>query len=117
MIVQLSCSCPATSGRRRCGWRRPWPDRAARPPPACRLAPANAHVRAARLFAQELPPLDLENHRAGILLHVGLLGLGQVTEAVGRTEEQLTTCFTPEGVELFHCLVVRFAHPPDEPAS
>jgi hypothetical protein len=44
--------------------------------------------------------------------------LDQVTGAVRRTEERLTTGFTPEEVELFHSLVVRFAYPPDdEPAS
>ncbi|MFE1952639.1 hypothetical protein ACFW9D_19510 [Streptomyces sp. NPDC059524] len=42
----------------------------------------------------------------------------QVAAAVSRTEERLTTCFTPEERELFHSMVVRFAYAPaDEPAD
>ncbi|QNS02850.1 MarR family winged helix-turn-helix transcriptional regulator [Streptomyces xanthii] len=140
--------------------------------PSMGLALRHAHLRAARLFSQELAPLDLENHHAGILLHICLLGMqtqrqlvdsmgvdksmmvrtldtlearglvrreahptdrrahaivvtdagramyDQVAAAVSRTEERLTTCFTPEERELFHSMVVRFAYAPaDEPTD
>ncbi|RAG82945.1 MarR family transcriptional regulator [Streptacidiphilus pinicola] len=138
--------------------------------PSLGLALRHAHLRAARLFAEELKPLGLENIHAGIFMHVGLLGmltqrqlvdsmgvdksamvraldalearglvrreahptdrrahaviltdagratLERVMAAVRRTEERMTTGFTPEEAELFHSLVVRFAYPcPDTP--
>jgi DNA-binding MarR family transcriptional regulator len=139
--------------------------------PSLGLALRHAHLRAARFFAEELRPLELENVHAGILLHVGLLGmptqrqlvdsmgvdkssvvraldtlearglvrrephptdrrahavvvteagqavLGQVTAAAGRTEARLTTCFTPEELELFHSMVVRFAYASTEEST
>lgn len=139
--------------------------------PALGLALRHAHLRAARVFTQELEPLGLENHHAGILLHIGLLGMqtqrqlvdsmgvdksamvrtldalearglvrreahptdrrahavvltdtgramvDRVAAAATRTDERMTTCFTPEERELFFSMVVRFAYAPvDEPA-
>ena len=140
--------------------------------PSLGLALRHAHLRAARLFAEELKPLDMENVHAGIFMHVGLLGvltqrqlvdsmgvdksamvraldalearglvrheehptdrraptviptdagrvtLERVVAAVRRTEERMTSGFTPEETELFHSLVLRFAYPcPEAPSD
>ncbi|MDH6145234.1 MULTISPECIES: MarR family winged helix-turn-helix transcriptional regulator [Kitasatospora] len=45
------------------------------PPPApLGLALRHAHLRAARIFAEELRPLELENVYAAVLINLGLLG-------------------------------------------
>ena len=54
--------------------------------PSLGLVLRQAHMRAARIFTEELRPLDLDNSRAAILIHVGLLGLltqRQLVESMG----------------------------------
>ncbi|MFE9427469.1 MarR family winged helix-turn-helix transcriptional regulator [Kitasatospora sp. NPDC006697] len=44
------------------------------PPPPVGLALRHAHLRAARIFAEELRPLGLENAPAGLIINLGHLG-------------------------------------------
>ncbi|MCC9307851.1 MarR family transcriptional regulator [Kitasatospora sp. RB6PN24] len=51
------------------------------PLPPLGLTLRQAHLRAARMFAEELRPLELENVHAGVLINLGMLG--------SRTQRQL----------------------------
>ncbi len=84
--------------------------------PALGLALRHAHLRAARQFAQELEPLDLENHHAGILLHIGLLGMQtqrQLVDSMGVDKSAMVR--TLDALEA-RGLVRREAHPTDRRA-
>ncbi|MFC9755341.1 MarR family winged helix-turn-helix transcriptional regulator [Streptomyces sp. NPDC056921] len=84
--------------------------------PALGLALRHAHLRAARRFAQELEPLDLENHHAGILLHIGLLGMQTQRQLVdGMGVDKSTMVRTLDALEA-RGLVRREAHPTDRRA-
>ncbi|MEU6549840.1 MarR family transcriptional regulator [Streptomyces sp. NPDC046915] len=80
------------------------------------LALRHAHLRAARFFAQELEPLDLENHHAGILLHICRLGMQtqrQLVDSMGVDKSMMVR--TLDALEA-RGLVRREAHPTDRRA-
>lgn len=84
--------------------------------PALGLALRHAHLRAARFFAEELRPLDLENHHAGILLHIGLLDMQtqrQLVDSMGVDKSAMVR--TLDALEA-RGLVRREAHPTDRRA-
>ncbi|WP_052439220.1 MarR family winged helix-turn-helix transcriptional regulator [Streptacidiphilus jiangxiensis] len=80
------------------------------------LALRHAHLRAARLFAEELRPLDLENHHAGILLHIGVLGLQTQRQLVDSMGVDKSAMVRTLDILEARGLVRREAHPTDRRA-
>ncbi|MEY9876674.1 DNA-binding MarR family transcriptional regulator [Streptacidiphilus sp. MAP12-33] len=76
----------------------------------------HAHLRAAQLFTEELRPLGLENHHAGVLLHIGLLEMQtqrQLVDSMGVDKSAMVR--TLDALEA-RGLVRREAHPTDRRA-
>jgi DNA-binding MarR family transcriptional regulator len=86
------------------------------PPPPLGLALRHAHLRAARVFAEELGPLGLENVLAGVLINLGHFGTRtqrQLMDIVGSDKSAMVRYI--DGLER-RGLVHRRPHPTDRRA-
>ncbi|WP_051943161.1 MarR family winged helix-turn-helix transcriptional regulator [Streptacidiphilus rugosus] len=86
-------------------------------PPPLGLALRHAHLRAARVFAEELGPLGVENIVAGVLMHLGHLGPQTQRQLVERVNSDKSAMVRYIDALEARGLVRREPHPTDRRAQ